>query len=208
MQDNKRGQITSHVQNIIGRDILFAALEAVFLLPLPLPLPLPSYALFTCMMRCDGVSLPAVSLSSMVSAALLREYDMLPSSNLHNSRTEQSRNAELQSYHETNTHPPSCQYIQSHLIFSIPILHNSFHLFSCHYVSSIFDSFNLVSLFLMSSPSFSSHLISSHLISSHPLSHLIPSQPIPSHLLFSLLITSHHITSHHITSHHITSHLL
>jgi hypothetical protein len=185
MQDNKGGRITSHVQNIFHS---FNALEAVFLLPLSLPLP--SYALLTCMMRCDSVSLPVVSLSSTVSAVLLREYDMLPSSNLHNNGIEQSRKAELQSCHESIL-------IHHHVNLSNLISSLLSQYSKTLFISSLLIICHLSLILLISSLFFSSHLISSHLISSHPFSsHLIPSHPIPSYLLFSLLITSHPISSH------------
>jgi hypothetical protein len=158
------------VQNIF---FSFTALKTVFLLPLslPLPFPFPSYALLTCMMRCDGVSLPVVSLSTIVSAAL-REYDMLPSSNLHKNRTEQSRKAELLSCHKMNTHSPSCQFILSYLILSylIPFHIISYHIISCHVMSCHIMSCHIMSCNLMSSHLMSFHFISSYLSSSHLVS--------------------------------------
>lgn len=140
-----------------------------------------SLHMLTCMMRCDGVSLPVVSLSSTVSAAL-REYDMLPSSNLHN---KEQKRAGRHNYSHTmkpiliHHHVDLSNLISSFLsqfsatlfISSLPII---CHLFLILLISSLFSSSNL---------SFS-HLISSHLIPSHPISFpLILPLPISS-LLF------------------------
>ena len=91
-KERKVGQRTSHSMKVTLRFLHWK--QSFYFLSLSYSSPLPLYALLTCMMRCDGVSLPVVSLSSTVSAAL-REYDMLPSSNLHNNRNRKEQRSRI-----------------------------------------------------------------------------------------------------------------